>query len=140
MIPVGLPRSARAFVTPELAEQSGKIWETGWEAVRIGIAVYLVSFAFVYNPALLTVGPWHLIVLAFVTGAIGCVLIAAAIRSFGVKGLPMWARGLAMLAGLALIGPENLLVNIGALALGAFSFYYATKYGKRETAPSAAAR
>lgn len=109
----------------------GKIWETGWEAVRIGIAVYIVSFGFVYNPALLANGTPIEIIMAFATAAIGSILVAAGIRGFGVAGLPWWSRILALVGGLILIGPENLWTNLLGLALGLFVFIYQHRFQKR---------
>lgn len=102
----------------------GKIWETGWEAVRLGIAVYVVSFAFVYNPALLARGTASEITLAFATAAIGAVLVAAAIRGFTSQMLPWWSRVLAFGGGLLLIGPTTLWATIGGLGIGFSGFIY----------------
>ena len=102
----------------------GKIWETGWEAVRLGIAVYVVSFAFVYNPALLAKGTALEIILAFVTAAVGSVLVAAAIRGFAGQILPWWSRGLALIGGLLLIGPTTFWATIAGLGIGFSGFIY----------------
>jgi TRAP transporter 4TM/12TM fusion protein len=102
----------------------GKIWETGWEAVRLGIAVYVVSFAFVYNPALLAKGTLIGIVLAFATAAIGTVLIAASIRSFTGQGLPWWSRILTFCGGLLLIGPTTIWTTLSGLGIGFSGLIY----------------
>lgn len=112
----------------------GKIGGTGWEAVRIGIAVYIVSVAFVYNPALLAKGTPLEISVAFATAAIGSVLVVAGIRGFGVAGLPWWSRILALVGGLILIGPENLWTNLLGLALGFSGFIYQYLFQKRALA------
>jgi TRAP transporter 4TM/12TM fusion protein len=108
----------------------GKIWETGWEAVRLGIAVYVVSFAFVYNPALLARGTALQISLAFVTAAIGSIFVAAAIRSFTGQKLHWLSRGLLFGGGLFLIGPTlfwSTLLGFGLGVAGIFYGLYATK-------------
>jgi TRAP transporter 4TM/12TM fusion protein len=102
----------------------GKIWETGWEAVRLGIAVYVVSFAFVYNPALLARGTAVEIILAFTTAAIGAILMAAAIRGFTNQVLSWWIRVLAFGGGLLLIGPTTLWTTIAGLGIGFSGFIY----------------
>ena len=38
------------------------IWTTGWAAVRIGAAGFIVPFMFVYEPALLMIGDWPTII------------------------------------------------------------------------------
>ena len=45
------PTCIAVFVTASIAKS--KVWETGWEAVRLGIAAFLIPFAFVYNDGLL---------------------------------------------------------------------------------------
>jgi TRAP transporter 4TM/12TM fusion protein len=96
----------------------GKIWETGWEAVRLGIAVYVVSFAFVYNPALLAKGTVLQITMAFATAALGSVLVAAAIRSFMGQGLHWLSRVFTFAGGLLLIGPTTFWTTLLGLLLG----------------------
>lgn len=108
----------------------GKIWETGWEAVRVGIAVYVVSFAFVYNPALLAKGTPLEIALAFSTAAIGAVLVAAAVRSFAGSELPWWSRMLTFSGGLLLIGPTTLWTTISGLGVGFSGILYNTYFRK----------
>jgi TRAP-type uncharacterized transport system fused permease subunit len=108
----------------------GKIWETGWEAVRLGIAVYVVSFAFVYNPALLAKGTALQISLAFATAAIGSILVAAAIRSFTGQGLHWLSRVFTFAGGLLLIGPTTLWMTLLGLLLG-FSGVAYNSYIKR---------
>ena len=49
---------------------------TGFEAMRLGVAIYLVPFLFVLNPALIGVGPWQGIVQAALEALLGVLLIA----------------------------------------------------------------
>jgi len=102
----------------------GKIWETGWEAVRIGIAVYVVSFAFAYNPPLLAKGTALEIALAFATAGIGSILVASAVRSFTAGGLPWWIRVLTFCGGLLLLGPTTLWTTLSGLGIGVSGFIY----------------
>lgn len=95
-----------------------KLWETGWESMRLGIAVFIVPFAFVYNPALLMRGSVGEIIAATVTAFIGCVFVAASMRGFFTEKLSFSARALAFFGGLALIGPTTILTTISGLVLG----------------------
>jgi len=113
----------------------GKIWETGWEAVRLGIAVYVVSFAFVYNPALLAGGTPLQISLAFVTAALGSVLVAAAIRSFSGQTLHWLSRVLTFGGGLLLIGPTTLWATLVGLGLGLSGIAFGVYMKKRALSP-----
>ena len=49
---------------------------TGFEAMRLGVAIYLVPFLFVLNPALIGQGPWQGIVQAALEALLGVLLIA----------------------------------------------------------------
>ena len=109
----------------------GKIWETGWESVRLGIAVYVVSFAFAYNPALIAQGSPTEILFAFATATVGAGFVAAAIRSFGAHGSPWWARLLALCGGILLIGPTTLWTTTVGLGMGVSGFVCNT-YLKKE--------
>lgn len=98
-----------------------KVWETGWEAVRLGIAVFIVPFAFVYNQQLLAQGSAGEILAAAVTALLGSVALAAALRGYCVGKVPFWGRAAAFVGGCILIGPTNVwtvAIGMGASTLG----------------------
>ena len=100
-----------------------KIWETGWEAVRIGIAVFIVPLAFVYNQALLAQGTAGDIIAAIVTALLGSTAVAAAVRGYFTGRLVLWEKGLAFIGGCILIGPTNVwtvIIGLGLSLLGIF--------------------
>jgi TRAP transporter 4TM/12TM fusion protein len=100
-----------------------KIWETGWEAVRLGVAVFVIPIAFVYNQALLGRGAAGEIIAAVVTALLGGVLVAAAMRGYFIDRLSSWGRLLTFGGGLILIGPTNLwtvIFGLGVSILGIF--------------------
>lgn len=102
-----------SFITPPVCLavyvacgiSGSKIWETGLEAVRLGIAVFIVPFAFVFNRALLFQGTAFQIVISSVTALIGATLLAAAMRGYLNKGLVIYQRILLFISGLLLISP-----------------------------------
>ncbi len=99
------------------------IWETGWEAVRLGIASFIVPFAFVYNRALLMQGSAGEIVVAFITAIAGATLVAAALRGYAIKSLVWPVRIILLLAGFLLIGPGVWTAVLGvALAVISLTF------------------
>jgi TRAP transporter 4TM/12TM fusion protein len=118
-----------SFITPPLCIavfvavgiSGGKIWETGWEAVRLGIAVFLVPLAFVYNEALLLRGSLLEIILSACTAFIGVTLVAAALRRFLFTKLAIYQSILLFSAGLILIAPGWITalagLTIAAIAL-----------------------
>lgn len=124
-----------SFITPPVCLavyvacgiSGSKIWETGWEAVRLGMAVFLVPLAFVYNQALLAQGGTWEIVAATVTAFLGSVFVAAALRGYLADKLPWWGRALSFAGGAVLIGPTTpYAVAVGMVlgllgALGAYA-------------------
>lgn len=95
-----------------------KLWETGWEAMRLGMAVFIVPIAFVYNQPLLMRGGVVEVIAAVVTALCGCLFVAAALRGFFAEKLPIWGKILSFVGGLLLIGPTTLWTTLGGLVLG----------------------
>ena len=91
------------FITSGIAES--KVWETGWEAMRLGIAAFLIPFAFVFNQGLLLQSDVGHVVLATLTAAAGAVLLACGIRGYALDHLNAAQRVLFMAAGLLFIAP-----------------------------------
>ena len=96
-----------------------KIWETGWEAVRLGISVFIIPFAFVYNQQLLWRGTGLEILAAVVTAVAGGVLVASSSRGYWTAELKWWQRALVFVGGLFLIGPTTFATTLSGAALGA---------------------
>jgi TRAP-type uncharacterized transport system fused permease subunit len=115
-----------SFFTPPLciavfvaiSISGGKLWQTGWEAVRLGIAVFVVPFAFVLNDGLLLKGSLDHIVFAIVTALVGASLLACGVRGWAMGPLGVVGRLLAAGGGLLLIGPGVYTAVAGA-AMGA---------------------
>ncbi len=88
--------------------------ETGWIATRLGIAAYIIPFAFVYNPAILASGRWYEILWATLMGLLCGYALACGINSnyrpvlratVTIAALVLLIHGLAAnLAGIALVG------------------------------------
>ena len=102
-----------SFFTPPLciavyvaiAISGDRMWRTGWEAMRLGIAAFIIPFAFVLNPGLLLKGSPANITWAIGTAVVGAVLVACGIRGFAFGVLGPLQRVLIGLGGLLLIGP-----------------------------------
>jgi len=108
------PTCIAVFVTSSIADS--KVWPTGWEAVKLGIAAFLIPFAFVYSPGLLMEGSIDRIVLAIVTAAVGATLLAAGIRGYAFSILNPLQRLVMCAAGLLLIAPGYIMPLIGIIA------------------------
>jgi len=89
---------------------------TGFEAMRLGVAIYLVPFLFVLNPALIGHGPWQGIVQAALEALLGVLLIAwSAQRHLPRLGDPgLIAAWLLGLGGLLIALPD---INLQGLTL-----------------------
>jgi TRAP transporter 4TM/12TM fusion protein len=110
------PTCIAVFVTSSIAKS--KVWETGWEAVRLGIAAFLIPFAFVYNDGLLLQGNLEHIVLAVATAMVGAVLVAASVRGYLFRILNPFQRLGIFASGLLFIGPGIIMPLAGLATVG----------------------
>jgi TRAP transporter 4TM/12TM fusion protein len=102
------------------------LWATGWAAVKIGAAGFIVPFMFVYEPALLLIGPWPAIVMACVTATIGCLLLAAGLHGYLLAPASMLERAALIAAAFLLVRPGLVTDLLGAaLAGGVFAWQWA---------------
>jgi TRAP transporter 4TM/12TM fusion protein len=84
------------------------LWESGWAAVRVGAAGFIVPFMFIYEPALLILNgwdDWHVSLHALVTATIGCICLAAGMFGYLVREARVWERVLLVAAAVLLIKP-----------------------------------
>ncbi|SDG31222.1 MULTISPECIES: TRAP transporter permease [Thalassobaculum] len=119
--PVALAAFAGAAIakTPPMA--------TAVESARVGIAKYLVPFAFVYNPSLLFEGSVLWTVYSTVAAVAGLWLLSAALESWlygPLKGLQRLAVFAAAVLALMpptvdILGVPGVILSLGGLALGA---------------------
>jgi TRAP transporter 4TM/12TM fusion protein len=108
------------------------LWKSGWSAVKIGAAGFIVPFMFVYEPALLMVDPaaygktanlvtadWARILWASSTATIGCVLLAAGLAGYLLAACNLWQRVFLILGALCLVKPGLATDIAGAVVVGA---------------------
>jgi TRAP transporter 4TM/12TM fusion protein len=98
------------------------LWESGWAAVRVGAAGFIVPFMFIYEPALLMINgwsEWHVSLLAFLTATVGCICLAAGLFGYLLRETRTWERALLLASALLLIKPGLMtdLTGFGLLAL-----------------------
>ncbi|MGQ0663907.1 MAG: TRAP transporter permease [Pseudomonadota bacterium] len=98
------PVALAVFAAAGLAKSP--LWATGWAAVKIGAAGFIVPFMFVYEPALLMIGDWTRVVLAAATAAVGCMAIAAGLHGYFLSPAAAWERAALIAAAFALIVPH----------------------------------
>lgn len=145
LIQLGVPKIAAhlfviywglsSFFTPpmclavyvSLPISGARMWETGWQALRLGIAAFLVPFAFVMEPGLLMQGSLAEIVWAFGTALLGAVGLGAAIQGYALSSLGPISRIALGASALLLIAPGAMLPALGfsiaaAVVLGNYFF------------------
>jgi TRAP transporter 4TM/12TM fusion protein len=82
------------------------LWKTGWAAVKVGAAGFIVPFMFVYEPALLMIGDWPTIVWRFIVSCIGVGILAAGLHGYLFKPMTYWQRALAISTAFMLVVPD----------------------------------
>ena len=89
------------------------LWATGWAAVKIGAAGFIVPFMFVYEPALLMIGDWGTIVWRFIASCAGILLLAAGLHGYLLRPATLWERAVLIAAAFSLVKPDWLSDLVG---------------------------
>ncbi|HEY7383891.1 MAG TPA: TRAP transporter permease [Beijerinckiaceae bacterium] len=90
------------------------LWATGWAAVKIGAAGFIVPYMFVYEPALLMIGDWGTIIWRFLASCIGITLLAAGLHGYFLRAATLWERTILIAAAFCLVKPDWITDLIGA--------------------------
>ena len=132
------PVALAVYAASGLAKSN--LWKTGWAAVKIGAAGFVVPFMFVYEPALLMIGDWPLIVWRFILSCVGIAMLAAGLHGYLLRPMPYWERGIAIAAALLLVAPELTTDILGlVLMAGLLAFQFAGQRAIKPVAVGAAA-
>jgi TRAP-type uncharacterized transport system fused permease subunit len=89
------------------------LWSSGWAAVKIGCAGFIVPFMFVYEPALLMIGDWQTIIWRFISSMVGIGLLAAGLHGYLLRRATLWERALLIATALCLVKPDWVTDLIG---------------------------
>ena len=109
------PVALAAFAAAGIAGSS--MWKTGWTAVRLSLAGFLIPYAFVFNPALILAGPVPETIWSTATAVLGILALATSVVGYLLRPLRAPERGLAFAAAVLLIAPERLTDLIGLVLL-----------------------
>ena len=93
----------------------------GWKAFRLSFATFIVPFAFVYNPSLITVlsGGFTPMGLVHVLGGFtGIIAFAFGMEGFISKRMAIWERAAYVIGGLLLISPLDSALILSPLMIG----------------------
>jgi TRAP transporter 4TM/12TM fusion protein len=106
------PVALAVFAAASLAKAD--VWKTGWAAIRIGAAGFIVPFMFAYEPALLLIGKdWAHIAQACATATIGCIGLAAGLYGYFLRACSVPERVALVAGAFCLIHPGLVTDLIG---------------------------
>ena len=111
------------------------LWQSGWTAMRVGAAGFIVPFMFVFEPSLLMIGPRQEILHSFVTASIGTICLASGLFGYMFRALRLWERAFLLAAAILLIKPGLETDLIGAaLLITVIAVQFATRRSSAVTA------
>ncbi|MGD9075418.1 MAG: TRAP transporter fused permease subunit [Desulfobacteraceae bacterium] len=105
------PIMLSVFAASTLAQANH--WATARLGMRLGIAAYIVPFAFVYNPALLAEGSPLKIVITALTAVLGIGMVAIGLEGYILGNLKWTQRILLVIGGLAFLVPSGIATFAG---------------------------
>lgn len=120
------PVALAVFAAAGLAKAD--LWSSGWAAMKIGAAGFIVPFMFVYEPALLMLDPTVLkskdmvtagygaIAWAFFTASVGITFLAAGLHGYLAASANMVERVALVAACFFLVNPNGLALFLGSKA------------------------
>jgi TRAP transporter 4TM/12TM fusion protein len=113
------------------------LWLSGWAAVKIGAAGFIVPFMFVYEPALMLIGDWPTIIWRTLASMFGILLLAAGLHGYLIRRAAMWERAVLIAAAFCLVKP-SWETDIAGFALFGIIAAVQLAAGRREQAVAAA--
>ena len=109
------PVALAVFAAAGLAKSD--LWATGWQAVRIAAATYVVPFMFIYEPSIMMIGDWFAIVTSTASAIVGVMCLAAGLQGYLLRTARPWERVVLVIAALLLIKPGYISDAIGLVLL-----------------------
>ena len=109
------PVALAVFAAAGLAKSD--LWATGWQAVRIAAATYIVPFMFIYEPSLMLIGDWFESLTSSASAVIGVMCLAAGLQGYLLREARWWERAILVVAALLLIKPGYISDAIGLVLL-----------------------
>ena len=117
-----------SFITPPVCVDAyiaagisgGNPFKTGFRAMRLGFAAYLVPWAFIFNPGILMVGSLPQIALAFCFVTLGCICMGTVFERYFLARISVWEMALLVVSGICVFIPNFVTRGTGLLLLGVF--------------------
>lgn len=126
------PDCLPVYIAASMAQAN--FWQTGWTAMRLGIAAYIVPFIFALHPPLILMGTAKEIIIAIITACIGVILLGAGCAGYLFRPLSWTKRGLLWLAAILLLLPStsNLLLFADFIGFGLGAILVMWEWSRRE--------
>jgi TRAP transporter 4TM/12TM fusion protein len=105
------PVCLAVYVTSSIAGTG--IWKTGLVAMRLGVVLFFIPFAFIYLPALILPAPLDGFLIAFVKCVIGCIGVVGGLTGFLVTHTNWLKRVLLMIGGIMVLFPNWIIAVVG---------------------------
>ncbi|MHB1394623.1 MAG: TRAP transporter permease [Clostridia bacterium] len=110
------------------------MWETGFEAMKLAIAGFIIPFIFAYSPELLLTGDIGRIILVLITALIGCMVLAIGLGGWFKVKLSVISRFLLTAAAILLIMPRPIITNVIGAVITVVVLYIEIKVVKKKAA------
>jgi len=88
-------------------------WKTAWLSMRLGIAAYIVPFAFIYNTSLLAEGSAAKIAISALTAIVGIGMVAIGLEGYLLGNLRWDQRVVLVMGGAALLVHNTTVSGVG---------------------------
>lgn len=126
------PVAIAAFAAAPIA--GSRPIETGFTAVKLAIAGFLIPFLFIYHPSIVLIDKafsisglvWGLAAFAFSTAG-----IATALQGYSIHRIPNWQRAIRLVAGACVLIPDLRIAIVSAAAILAVFVVEIFNGGKR---------
>lgn len=131
LAPITPPVALAAYAAAGLADDSP--FKVGMNAVKLGLVAFFLPYFFVFSPSLLGYGKLSVILVDFLTAAIGVYVLGFATQGYLRGPLNLAEQGILMVLAMCLIIPHNLVSLAGIAGLGAmvaFKFMRKTAGGE----------
>lgn len=94
--------------------------ETGWTAIKLALAGFIVPYCFAYSPGMLILpaNPWHLVLYNAATAFIGVIALGSAIEGYFFQPMKLYERLMLFIGAFALIYSGIITDVIGVGCLG----------------------
>ncbi len=114
------PVCLAVYTAASIAE--APVMSTGFQAMKLAIAGYLVPFFFLYKPSMALLGSPFEIVVSVVEGVVATILIAMAVEGYFKRPMDRLERIALLISGLLLFAP-GWLTSAAAVVIGAPVLY-----------------